>query len=541
MKNITTRLIMVGIFGACAAAWGQGSLTPPGAPAPTMKTLDQVEPRIPISSAGYTISHPGSYYLTTNLIGDSLTIVTSNVTLDLMGYAIVGTNWNAIDLAGNRVGVHVRNGTVSAVKGNGIDFSLSSSNAAGVIENLRVVDCEIYGIVVGGGFTVRGCQVQGCQIGIGVVGDSQVIGCTISQCATGLLTSGSGAYIADNIVKGNQDNYALSAGDRLNILLCEIPETIEWPCSVKLAGTLTCTQTGTNGITVAADNVTIDLAGHTLVGPGADSGHGIYQDSDYRNLRVFNGKAVDWGGNGNAGIYARGKSAVLSDLQALSNYCGIVAGYGSRLSSCTAGFNVNCGILADIGSTLSGCAAYKNGADGIFADIGSTLSSCSAGFNGGGGMYAGGGSTLSGCTASYNADDGIYAGYGSTLSGCTAYNNSDHGISAGSGSRLSGCAASYNWGDGIHLAADSHVVGCVCDNNGGGDGAGIHVTGGGNRIEGNNCTDNDRGIDVDVSTNLIVKNTCSGNTTNYDIVANNAVGTITNTPVGAGPWDNFDL
>jgi hypothetical protein len=28
----------------------QGSLTPPGAPAPTMKSLDQVEPRTPISS-----------------------------------------------------------------------------------------------------------------------------------------------------------------------------------------------------------------------------------------------------------------------------------------------------------------------------------------------------------------------------------------------------------------------------------------------------------------------------------------------------------
>jgi len=67
------------------------------------------------------------------------------------------------------------------------------------------------------------------------------------------------------------------------------------------------------------------------------------------------------------------------------------------------------------------------------------------------------------------------------------------------------------------------------------------VTGGGNRIEGNNCTDNDRGIDVDVSTNLIVRNTCSGNTTNYEIVAGNAVGTITNTPVGVGPWDNFEL
>jgi len=47
----------------------QGSLTPPGAPAPTMKTLDQIEARTPITNTTnlVTISQPGSYYLTHNL------------------------------------------------------------------------------------------------------------------------------------------------------------------------------------------------------------------------------------------------------------------------------------------------------------------------------------------------------------------------------------------------------------------------------------------------------------------------------------------
>ena len=72
---------------AATAAFAQGPLNPPAAadpavgpiapldgtgnPMPTMKTLHQVEPRIPVqtlsATAPFAINRPGSYYLTDNI------------------------------------------------------------------------------------------------------------------------------------------------------------------------------------------------------------------------------------------------------------------------------------------------------------------------------------------------------------------------------------------------------------------------------------------------------------------------------------------
>src|SRR5260370_272164 len=51
------------------STFGQGNLTPPGTPGPTMKTLTQIEPRTPINSVPFNLALPGSYYLVTNLTG----------------------------------------------------------------------------------------------------------------------------------------------------------------------------------------------------------------------------------------------------------------------------------------------------------------------------------------------------------------------------------------------------------------------------------------------------------------------------------------
>jgi parallel beta-helix repeat protein len=137
-----------------------------------MKTLDQVEPRTPISTAGFTITQPGSYYLTTNLAatGHGVVIAASGVTLDLMGFALTGNR------TGNRYGVYlsgassmpvcdvaVRNGVVRNFhygvhaeysQGCWVEQLLVSSNAAnGVVFDGKSGVCS--------GNTLSACVIRG--------------------------------------------------------------------------------------------------------------------------------------------------------------------------------------------------------------------------------------------------------------------------------------------------------------------------------------------------------------------------------------------
>jgi hypothetical protein len=124
-----------------------GPLDPPGAPAPTMKTLQQVEPRTPISSLPATISVAGSYYLTGNLTGAfGITITTSNVTLDLSGFRLEGTGSNdGIVTAVGLKDIILRNGTVRNWS-TGVRLLDSSGN---LVEDIVAADNSSFGIDVG--------------------------------------------------------------------------------------------------------------------------------------------------------------------------------------------------------------------------------------------------------------------------------------------------------------------------------------------------------------------------------------------------------
>jgi parallel beta-helix repeat protein len=143
----------------------QGALQPDGSPKATMRTLEQVEPRtpIPISSLPFTITLPGSYYLTGNLSAfdmDAVRIRASNVSLDLMGFKI--ESYGALAEPGIRVegsptlplrNILVRNGSISGRIG------LICQHADGCLfERLFITECSDQGVYLDGTGSGQRCN-----------------------------------------------------------------------------------------------------------------------------------------------------------------------------------------------------------------------------------------------------------------------------------------------------------------------------------------------------------------------------------------------
>ena len=192
-----------------------------------------------------------------------------------------------------------------------------------------------------------------------------------------------------------------------------------------------------DGITVNADNVTIDLMGFSLIGPGSGTGTGIYM-SDRANVEVRNGTVRAFGHHGIHENHYNGKNHRIIGVRANGNgIAGIqLNGLSHLVKDCTASDNNDCGIYVYKGCTVTGNTAYSNQFTGICGFVGCTVT---------------------GNTAYSNQARGVYAGNGSTVIGNTAYSNQGYGIYAMSGCTVIGNTARYNKDYGIYLFSDCFV------------------------------------------------------------------------------------
>ncbi|MCP9874372.1 right-handed parallel beta-helix repeat-containing protein [Synechococcus sp. Cruz CV-v-12] len=294
-----------------------------------------------------------------------------------------------------------------------------------------------------------------------------------------------------------------SWGDKGVDLAAQVPAT----CRVE--GVVASGNAG-NGIAVGIGGAVTNCAVYLNTGAGISTNAGS---------TVSNCSAYDNIGNG---ISVSNGCTVTNCSARINNGVGISADRGCTVTDCSAYSNTGGGINAQSNSAILNCSTTLNSTSGIVAANGSTITACSSLQNVNIGISTGTGCTLSGCTASLNLN-GIVTSTGCTLTGCTALQNTGNGIGVDSGTTVADCTAQSNILDGIVCTFACVIRGNTCSFNGsGGDGAGVHATSGGNRIEGNNCTSADRGIDVDGTGNIIIRNTCSGNSpNNWDIVAGN--------------------
>jgi hypothetical protein len=356
MSEISTRItvasLAVALVLAPAILFAQGPLTPPGAPAPSFKSLIQIEPRVDVltlngdATALYVINLPGSYYLTKSLTGESgkavIAIASNDVHLDLNGFALTG-------IAGSTRGVEIRstqNVTVrnGSIRGSGAEgiATVGGSAAQMQLEDLALSSTGGMGISLNNSNTnaVRRCTVRTTSgtgielLGAGTVAESSVESCTSSGAPT---------------------VYGINAGEITNSTAGTILNNGSGP-AVGIAGSVV---THSRALNVAGAGITSGINAATV---DACSVAGISGLSGANAVQGIAGTTVT--------------NSTASAVNVSSGNIGVTGINGSQVSGCTAS---GIGTGAGTGSITGINATSVNASSAI--TVGSTSSSVSVGIS----------------------------------------------------------------------------------------------------------------------------------------------------------------
>ncbi len=367
---------------ACLAslAFGQGGLTPPGAPAPSMKTLEQVEPRIDVGtlvgdmSNSVVISTAGSYYLSGNLTvvnTNGIFIASSDVSLDLNGFTL-----SAQSGAASR-GIFIQEGleriSISNGRVKGFEYGIFSSEFAG----WAAEDCRFERLMV------SGCS----ELGIGAGDAARFVHCSVDDSGEG-FSCGENAVLVSCVARNNQYG-GISTKGRSVLTDC-----------------------------LAENN------GYTGILCGGEC--------------ILSG-CLAYGNKGFYGILTHNESTLNGCVAKNNHGNGIDVGVGSTLRGCIATGNASvgsgfhsCGINASSGSTVIGCVSSynsKTNATESYEGIGircledSLIKDCQVDHNSGSGIWVESDCRVEGNSCNNNGFNGTAAGIYVSGHDCRIENN----------------------------------------------------------------------------------------------------------------------
>jgi Right handed beta helix region len=340
------------------------------------------------------------------------------------------------------------------------------------------------------------------------------------------------AILATRASAGPLDPPGAPASTQANLIFqpascASFPIVISQPGAYKLASDIAgCT--GQDGIEIAASNVALDLAGHSVDGGGyaSGSGNGIKNMGANGQLSISNGHVQQWGQDG-------------IDLTGSSD---------SQVEHVVVTYNWQAGITIDSTSAVTNSTSSANGKNGISGagiwvkGTDNRISSCQAEYNFGPGVYLSGESNLvEDCEVASNTYQGILGTNVERLLRNHVHHNGNSGINVNASAEIIGNGVQWNAGLGVECGDDCSVSGNDISSN---TMTGLDVAGGVGVATDNHVFGN-TGVGINVSSpaagfpNVIARNVSTGNAGgNYSIGANNDPGPQTTANGATSPTTN---
>ena len=330
-----------------------------------MKTLDQVEARIPIDATHtpgsgnntFVISAPGSYYLTGNItLSDktktAIAITTSDVTVDLNGFRL--SNVAAVTDTSGGAGVSIsgqscviKNGTITGFVDGLIGGPGPITDPLGaIISDITVKACKDAIFLLGTGSLVRNCTATSCFFGINVGSGNTVEHCTASNNLGHGIFASTYSTVIGCTVQGSGSQGSSPGG-----IVVDSSSTVA-----------DCNSSNNPGV------IGIKTGDSCLVSNSTAAGNAAGIEVSLRSTVVNCTASSNVSQEGIRCASNQTSQANISVLHCTAdgNHDGIRVGKGCTIIDCTVGQNFFEGIIADIGSTVRHCTVRLNGEAGIF-------------------------------------------------------------------------------------------------------------------------------------------------------------------------------